>query len=124
MGTHAVATTADVEDGGAVEQPVDDGGGDDGVGEDHEVTGIVYSGSYLEVSTRLSGQLQNVIVQSHPSGELVSGKSWPGVFIVGPSGSRRFPSPTVLGLVSTIRSKMRGGSSQSADRYLSRGRGE
>src|SRR5881227_3392003 len=34
VGAHAVALAADVEDGGVAEQAVDDGGGDDRIGED------------------------------------------------------------------------------------------
>jgi hypothetical protein len=60
----------------------------------YEVTGLVYSGSYLEVSTRLSGQLHNVIVQYPPSGQMVSGESWPGVFLVDPSGDWGIPLAT------------------------------
>jgi hypothetical protein len=70
----------------------------------YEVTGLVYSGSYLEVSTRLSGQLQNVIVQSHPSGQLVSGKSWPGVFLVDPSG--KWEIPVANGARSTVNDQL------------------
>ena len=66
----------------------------------YEVTGLVYSGSYLEVSTRLSGHLQDVIVQSHPSGQLVSGKSWPGVFLVDLSG--KWEIPVANGARSTV----------------------
>lgn len=65
-----------------------------------EVEHLLYSGTYLEVHTRLSGQLQNVIVQYPASGtpsgcpvasatatcQMLHGKSWPGVFLIDPSG--------------------------------------
>jgi hypothetical protein len=57
----------------------------------YEVRGLTYSHSYLEVHTYLSGQLENVIVRSGPNGHLVSGESWPGVFIVDPSGTWEIP---------------------------------
>jgi hypothetical protein len=65
-----------------------------------EVEHLLYSGTYLEVHTRLSGQLQNVIVQYPASGtpsgcpvasatatcQMLHGQSWPGVFLIDPSG--------------------------------------
>jgi len=70
-----------------------------------QVEHLLYSGSYLEVHTRLSGQLQNVIVQYPASGtasgcpvvpapatcQTVHGKSWPGVFLIDPSGHWEVP---------------------------------
>ena len=64
------------------------------------VTGLVYSGSYLEVSTSERTPSQNVIVQSHPSGQLVSGQSWPGVFLVDRSG--KWEIPVAKGARSTV----------------------
>jgi hypothetical protein len=43
---------------------------------------------------RRSRQLQNVIVQDQPRGLLVSGKTWPGVFLVDPSGKWEIPLAT------------------------------
>jgi len=65
-----------------------------------QVEHLLYSSSYLEVHTRLSGQLQNVIVQYPASGtpsgctvapapatcQTLHGESWPGVFLIDPSG--------------------------------------
>lgn len=63
----------------------------------YEVTGLDDSHNYLEVHTRLTGQLSNVIVHFRSHGQVVTGKetivhplsgeSWPGVFLVAPDGS-------------------------------------
>jgi hypothetical protein len=57
----------------------------------YQITSLLYSGTYLEVHSRLSGELQNVIVHYGPSGEIVSGEAWPGVFLVDPSGKWQVP---------------------------------
>ncbi|TMC53145.1 MAG: hypothetical protein E6J20_08750 [Chloroflexi bacterium] len=57
----------------------------------YEVKDLLYSGSYLQVHTRLGGRLQNVIVQYPPSGQMVRGESWPGVFLIDPSGHWEIP---------------------------------
>jgi hypothetical protein len=56
-----------------------------------EVEHLLYSGTYLEVHTRLSGQLQNVITQYPASGQMLHGQSWPGVFLIDPSGNWEVP---------------------------------
>jgi hypothetical protein len=70
-----------------------------------QVEHLLYSSSYLEVHTRLTGQLQNVIVQypapAAPSGcpgapapatcQMLHGESWPGVFLIDPSGRWEVP---------------------------------
>jgi hypothetical protein len=56
-----------------------------------EVERLLYSGTYLEVHTRLSGQLQNVITQYSASGQMLHGQSWPGVFLIDPSGNWEVP---------------------------------
>ena len=56
-----------------------------------QITSLLYSGPYLEVHSHLSGDLQNVIVHSGPSGQMLSGESWPGVFVVDPSGTWQIP---------------------------------
>jgi hypothetical protein len=49
-----------------------------------QIVGLEYSGTYLRVHTRISGS--TVVV---PIGR--GGKSWPGVALVDPSGSYRYP---------------------------------
>jgi hypothetical protein len=55
----------------------------------YSVTGLVASGSYLEVHTRLTGNLNSVI--THSSSDNMSGETWPGVFLVDPSGKWSIP---------------------------------
>lgn len=57
----------------------------------YQITSLLFSGIYLEVHSRLSGELQNVIVRSGPSDQILSGESWPGVFLVDPSGKWQIP---------------------------------
>jgi hypothetical protein len=57
----------------------------------YKVRGLTYSNTYLEVHTRLTGQLENVIVHYRPSGQELSGESWPGVYVVDPSGRWEIP---------------------------------
>lgn len=57
----------------------------------YQITSLLYSGTYLEVHSRLSGELQNVIVHYGPAGQILSGESWPGVFLVDPSGMWQIP---------------------------------
>lgn len=52
----------------------------------YQVKELLYSSSYLQVHTRLSGELQNVIVYDPPAGQLIFGEEWPGVFLIDPSG--------------------------------------
>jgi hypothetical protein len=60
----------------------------------YQITSLLYSGTYLEVHSHLSGELQNVIVYYGPRGQESSGKSWPGVFLVDPSGKWQIPLAT------------------------------
>lgn len=62
---------------------------DSGKGVTYAVTGLVASGSYLEVHTRLTGNLNSVITHSNSS--IMSGETWPGVFLVDPSGKWSIP---------------------------------
>jgi hypothetical protein len=55
----------------------------------YEVTGLYASANYLEVHTRLSGQLGNVIVKIGGGG--MTGEAWPGVFLVDSKGSWQIP---------------------------------
>jgi hypothetical protein len=55
----------------------------------YSVAGLVASGSYLEVHTRLTGNLNSVI--THSSSDNMSGETWPGVFLVDPSGKWSIP---------------------------------
>lgn len=57
----------------------------------YQITSLLYSGPYLEVHSRLSGELQNVIVYYGPRSQISSGESWPGVFLVDPSGKWQIP---------------------------------
>ena len=57
----------------------------------YQIITLLYSGTYLEVHSRLSGELQNVIVHYGPSGQTSSGESWPGVFLVDSSGKWQIP---------------------------------
>lgn len=60
-------------------------------GVSYQVEHLLDSGSYLEVRTRLTGQLQNVIVQYPPTGQILEGEAWPGVFLVDPHGRWEVP---------------------------------
>ncbi|MGH7776559.1 MAG: hypothetical protein ACREPI_05200 [Candidatus Dormibacterales bacterium] len=58
----------------------------------YAVLGLRYSGTYLEVHTRLSGDLGHVIVRESGGGGW--GETWPGVFVVDPSGRYQIPLAT------------------------------
>jgi hypothetical protein len=62
---------------------------DSSKGVTYSVTALTVSGSYLEAHTRLTGNLNSIIVHSHSGG--LDGQTWPGVFLVDPSGKWSIP---------------------------------
>lgn len=57
----------------------------------YEIRGLTFSGTYFEVHTILSGNLDKVIIHVGPSGNLLSGEIWPGVFVLNNSGKWLIP---------------------------------
>ena len=50
----------------------------------YSLSDLIASGAYLEVHTRLTGNLESVITRY--GGAAMTGEVWPGVFLIGPDG--------------------------------------
>jgi hypothetical protein len=62
---------------------------DSSKGVTYSLTALAISGNYLEAHTRITGNLNSIIVHFQSGG--MSGQSWPGVFLVDPSGKWSSP---------------------------------